>query len=711
MEREHQLHSQQDTTNAAQSGNSSNHRPTMSAQQNHHHSSTSSSFRNTRRHPIGTGNHNNNHKRKNHHSSSPFVSHGYSAHQEDDTVDDLAVAAQYAFAVPVPTFLPPPPIVDAIQDNFVEDDNEIDLDSSSSKSLPVETIHNCGSDDVVFNHVDTTNFTQMNPSDVKGSESDDDVNDTESDIDLMEQLEQMVGEGVEDDDDDDDDDDDINNKNPTVRLKNKPMTVNEIDAYQADLHQLQDILQWNVSIGTEQHATSTTTVAPPLPTSHGRNQSQEWRVAGHIQHHMMEERTIVILSVLGGVLLKEGTTLALQSKDVSTTTANCFLAEHDTPDLIPIGKILEIFGPVSQPLYSVRMPFPTQPETIQQLTKTVDGEKAASDTSSNRMNMTKELHSTENTDDSVQLNSKPIISSTVESKVVSNDAADSNEIQDVTIERIEPSIPDTMNEPTLPVDHWNKNGDYTKLLRACLKLPVYFWYDPTATNVLDTEAVYRNSGRGCDASNIFDEEIIEVQDYSDDEQERVAKGNHKKKNHSGGAASIHSGNIPTKHGDHDRQHRTVARTHISSAQSYQSRIAGHERQHGTTTGAHTAAAQSYQSMTASVHTVLPPHGFHPQAPQTMTDPQGRHVGGPAYYSPYPTTFYPSHNPPGTVLNAPQYTPTNGFYTQQHHPQQYCYYNGAYHNAPPPPPPPPPPNTAQQPPSQGNSTDIVYYDFS
>jgi hypothetical protein len=56
------------------------------------------------------------------------------------------------------------------------------------------------------------------------------------------------------------------------------------------------------------------------------------------------------------------------------------------------------------------------------------------------------------------------------------------------------------------------------------------YYRADGASILDPRAVLRRSGRGCDASNLWDEEVVDAahMDYSDDEQERAARQGRRK---------------------------------------------------------------------------------------------------------------------------------------------------------------------------------------
>ena len=143
--------------------------------------------------------------------------------------------------------------------------------------------------------------------------------------------------------------------------------------------------------------------------------------------------------------------------------------ESDDCYIIPLGKVLEVFGPVMHPLYTVRL----------KLFEKIENENKADD----------------------------------------------------TCER---------NEE----DPWSSNGVLTKLINSQSKMCIY--YSEDQAKMVDTQSVVRNSGRGCDASNVYDEEVQNVKEmyFSDDEQEREAKRKGKQKKNQRGRHNERSIGIP-----------------------------------------------------------------------------------------------------------------------------------------------------------------------
>ena len=734
-------------------------------------------------------------------SSSAHVPPQWNHHNnyEDEEVDDLVVAAQYAFALPTPTqpssistTTSPPQLKEDkehlntgplsnqsdMMDNM--DENEIDLDEDevvSSEACKDDLDDNTNSkvlnddgtksevnvdDDIqndgpVVPHIAVVDMEHHDEID-----DDDDDDDAESEVDLLEQLAHMVGEEDDDDEELEEYDDDVGEGNSSgknkssrpMKNRNKPMTVNEIDAYQADLHQIHDLLQNNVSIAENvtslpRSSTSTTssrTTNNPIQLP-GTNHHT---IAGHIQHHMVDERTIVILSYPGGILLKEGTALIIHRKDVTTTNVNPCM--NNTPtgnnnvdntdmvdsnkdnnnDIIPLGIILEIFGPVGQPLYSVRLPLPPPPiKETKFATKETQLEPKLTRTERVEGDVEKDAHeTTHNETETVDITTSAIVeqvelvehspdisarekteSTDVENvgNETTNNETTTNAITAASIlEQIEPveHVQNIASKQEI-VDPWSWSGEYTKMIHSFPKLPVYYWNDPASTNVLDTEAVIRNSGRGCDASNLFDEEIIDVQDYSDDEQERAAKGNRNKKNHGTNGSSTGSSDLP-----HHREPRST-----------NPRNQGKPTNHRVSS-VHQPNRSRFAAVPGGGGGYMPPPqppmpGFHPHSvmPGAAAVQNGGGIGAP-YYPTYPTPqYYATPNLPGVPMNPSHFAPPQqqGFYIPppQQFQQPWYYYNGAYQSVPPPPPPRAiPPNSTQHPPSsQGGSTDTVYYDFS
>jgi hypothetical protein len=452
---------------------------------------------------------------------------------------------------------------------------------------------------------------------------------------------------------------------------------------------------------------------------------------------MVDERIIVILSFPGGILLKEGTTLFFHKKDFTSnnnTSPIMNTGNSSDDDIIQLGIILEIFGPVGQPLYSVRLPLPPQKEKKLVTKETAESNQrstiedvmvaanvnvkdvaieslSSNEKASNAQATAKEEHVVHEQDIIItSFTEEPVehgqdIILTTEHKAASealHNETDANDRQAVAVE--EPMKPVVeIPPPQASIDPWCRNGEYTKILHSIPKLPVYYRNDLASANALDTEAVIRNSGRGCDASNLFDEEIVDVQDYSDDEQERMAKGNRNKKNHGTNTGSIN--NDPPQ----NREKRSTNLRNRGNPTTYQGSWVPHSNR-----AKHAVVPGSFMPPS-----ILP--SFHPThattTPASTLPMVG--IGVPHYYPINPTgqyyaTPYPMMVPMNPSYFVPPHQQQQGYHMSPPQLQQppWYYYNGAYQSVPPPPPPPSNVPSTQHPPSaKGSQPDTVYYDFS
>lgn len=245
---------------------------------------------------------------------------------------------------------------------------------------------------------------------------------------------------------------------------------------------------------------------------------------------MVEDRTIVVESAAtgGAAPLDEGSLLVIQIEPDDENTKS---------QLVPLGKVFELFGPVSRPLYTIRLP-PTKdkrPSKSQQNDKGPVVERDA---------------------DEISLNDEDDASGGQTSETATNESVGSEQKGKVDEGREQ--------------DPWSPQGKYTLLLQTSKYHPVYYISD--IAKLLDTGSIIRNSGRGCgeyrlasivvncehslaysvyalvDASNLYDEEVINANDmdFSDDEQEREYKSRNKRgkkgrKEH-GGRSSL--GHVP-----------------------------------------------------------------------------------------------------------------------------------------------------------------------
>jgi hypothetical protein len=356
---------------------------------------------------------------------------------EQETVDDLAYAATFAM-IGLP-----------VSESTAEHENTMSVDISNDDEIEIE---------------------EEEEENVEEKESGKDSgNDHES------STQEIPGnkDAEEDDDDDDDDDDDIDlnvaamedetdeAKDPSGDTNAAPKTAHEVDAYNTPIQELEQHLHFRLTVDNSN-----------TPAKARQLNSSNLISAGKVKHYMIHDRTVVVESnppVNGASLspLDEGSLLVL--KDFSTSNNS----------LIPLGNIFEVFGPVTRPLYTIRLP----------ATPSIKDSKSAS-TKSNQQEGSKAF------DD-------PNSSQSDKEKETSNASKPQNKDskEDTTKE-----IPDTANadpEPTTPtsIDHWAPNGKYSLLLTTSESVAVYFVQDEA--RLLDTRNIMRKSGKGCGTLSIL----------------------------------------------------------------------------------------------------------------------------------------------------------------------------------------------------------------
>jgi rRNA processing protein Gar1 len=347
------------------------------------------------------------------------------------------------------------------QSEQMKDDNEVDIDD-------IDTI------DHMDSHIDINTVQihdEKKPEHIKDNPHDDkslsssDNDDDDDDVNLSNALAQM-----QDDEEDDD---------PSI-----PKTLHEV---------------------IESTEISPLILTIPEQELICNNNNNNMKVAGHIKT-TMHDGTVIIEST-PDIVLEEGTLVLMQQ------------TQYDN-QWIPLGRILEVFGPIRRPLYTIRVTLSLLPTTS----------------------------------------------------------------------------------------------------------TMVFYIQPYA-KMVNTYDIIRASGKGCDASNLHDEEVMHAHElyFSDDEQERMVKQQHKR---------------------------------------------GHKKQ-VTTNQNHSAMNQNHSVMNHN-HAAMLPSGFH--AP-----PQPNMV----YPTPQPNMVYPTM----TTNHIPrQYQSTLFQYPTAPMP---CYPSGYWNTAQPPPPPPPP----------------------
>lgn len=175
---------------------------------------------------------------------------------------------------------------------------------------------------------------------------------------------------------------------------------------------------------------------------------------------MVEDRTIVVESVAtgGAAPLDEGSLLVIRIENNEGDA-------KQKSQLIPLGKVFEVFGPVSRPLYTIRLP-------------------SAKDS---KLAKRPEKEQKDNKDASVERDADEI--SLDDDDVPQNDTTGA--VADKSVGGVQYDKPAEKNSES---DPWTSEGKNTQLLKDTKRLPVY--YIPDITKLLDTGAVIRNSGRG-----------------------------------------------------------------------------------------------------------------------------------------------------------------------------------------------------------------------
>jgi rRNA processing protein Gar1 len=488
------------------------------------------------------------------------------ASEQEEILDDLAVAASYATAT-APSVPPQEEKAAATEDE--EDPDAIDIDNADEAEVDL------AEELAQIERADNAGNEENDDEEENDDDADDDADD-ESEVDLAEELAQIE-----------------RAEHGRTNSSNKLKTEHEVDA-SADLKALEAATGLSLTVN---------------PNDISIQAAKRLCPAGRIHFHMVDDRNLIITSQMGAVL-EEGTLLVLQLAD----------------GLVPLGKIFEVFGPVSQPLYSIRF--------------------------------AEVLPEEEENKDEKKLEATPT-----------------------------DGIPEaSAANATATADLWSPDGKYTKLVKDSSNLPVYYLQDKAS--LVDTSVILRLSGRGCDASNLYDEEVVNTNDmyFSDDEQERQVKGKGKKNKNR-----------------NDRQRQAQASSH------------------GQLPYNQIPTPQGFHSTGSLPAGVPPPYGGAiPQGYQQSYPQQGYQQG---QHHGYPQQGYPQQGYPQQGYPQQGY-PQQG-YPQHGHPQQsYPHAAPPYGGGPsghpgavPPPPPPPggaypyPAAATAPPPLPADKSDTVYYDYS
>jgi len=366
----------------------------------------------------------------------------------EEVADDLAFAATFAI---VPTELPRQEPTKAKID-VKEDDSSTDA---------------------------SDNHDENKMRDVHGLDDDEDSSSDESDVDLSEELARMEKE------------DEPKKASQNSRIV-VPTTQNEVDIYNCPVKELEKKLDLDLGV-------SDVLLFRPSDAGvmHARITPDRIRLAGHIKFHMVSDRTIVVESCPESgasshistnpanqnqsLLLDEGSILLLKmSKHDEILTKNQLgsiaLADNEVC-VVPLGKVLEVFGPVAKPLYTLRL---------------VNSSVSKSQDEKPRI-------------DSAQMSTDDNLSPAGEEKVVkeenpsvAEEGAEKNEQEtfvDGMIVKKEVENVGPVTESRADPEPWSKDGALTEWIKSETNIQVY--YSEDQVKIVDTQSVVRNSRKGC----------------------------------------------------------------------------------------------------------------------------------------------------------------------------------------------------------------------
>ena len=648
----------------------------------------------------------------------------FQQHAQEEVVDDLLIASMAVASTWCDDNNP------SSSQPGVDDSSDSDDSTSDSSDSDADNDDSDGDEDVVDGQeektLDEADKEEDNTPKTSVSEAQKDTN--SDDVDEEKQNNIQVAESTHKQASDDDDDSDIDltenlanmldededlpaKKSSTKNQKSTtfkgPHTENEIDPYTCPTSELEKL---NVSVGGNKHDIIATKIDDDGGIVVDESIRNSLKIAGTVRSHIVEQRTIVVDSFipsplqsqhdnLFNVALGEGSMLVIvTTKDEEGRNIASSLMGGDlntSYSLQIIGKIMEVFGPVQRPLYVIRLP---EPRTFSPEKDT----KPKTDDTSKMKEDGQPDQPAESLDDK---------------EAAAPPTADSNEI---TIEALEEEVETShTDESDSKEDPWDAAGTLTTMIKSCSSTAVYCLMDHA--NLLDTDQIIRVSGKGCDASNMHDEEVgAKELEYSDDEEERQAKRKGKKKpardnndqradTSRGRGAGRGSGR-----GDFGRGNNRGDRGNWKGGNGHNQVHQAHPQQPNY---AYPPPNQMYQG--------YPPNQMHQGYPQNQMY-QG-HPPNQMYQAPPPQNF--AHAQPTPYQNVPQYQQHQQYQQQhQYQPQQYQQqqyqqqqfqqqqYQQPYqqqqqyapHAVPPPPPPPPPTQNQAQ---QTTESDTVYYDYS
>jgi rRNA processing protein Gar1 len=362
-------------------------------------------------------------------SKRPDNPSGFSdSHYAEEQVDDMAVAASYAASV-----YTAPRVVET-----VDDDNEIALTDHDDDGKAADDEKQAGTMRTRTKNMETESATEDSDSseddespgkgnDAEVNESDDeelDVEEERATIQKMSAADVVTVTGGE--------------------SLVPPRTEHELDSYQTPLPELEEKFQFSLTVDERRTRDDNTLTLCP---------------AGTVKNHLVKERTLIVESRQGNMAtLDEGSVLVIQIQK-----------DSDEQQLVTLGKIFEVFGPVRRPLYSVRIPPPQQK------------------TSNNNNNNISNEQGTEGSEIKIDAVSSQTPADSIVELEPSKQESSESKSKITAPEEGPPNLEKT--------DPWSSHGMYTRHLSDNPELETFFVRDEA--KVIDAEAMLRMSTKGC----------------------------------------------------------------------------------------------------------------------------------------------------------------------------------------------------------------------
>jgi len=249
-----------------------------------------------------------------------------------------------------------------------------------------------------------------------------------------------------------------------------------------------------------------------------------------IESSVSNNQNDVTSSNINFTVLDEGSVLFLKLDDEVNIDSN---GDHVTIGdnnqnhcrVVPLGKVLEIFGPVSKPFYVVRLKLLAKNKVK---ASSIDSGGRKSDITQKQevdvkdFGARQEDENNSTREENVKGSNGVHGNNSKEPSNTSKTAAVVEKISQEKDKKVSDTTDNEKNNLSEKEDPWSRTGIYTKWIQSKPRIEVYF--SCNQAKIVNSLKVARNSGKGCDASNLYDEEInVNEMDFSDDEEERRVK--------------------------------------------------------------------------------------------------------------------------------------------------------------------------------------------